>query len=612
MAKGKYTKNDNIRFVNPYNFVRTNYNNGKVVRSGIDDEKEKMTGCFHCCLIAKTPIGIPDTEHKTTEHAEYPFMTRDGKAMIPGSSIRGCIRSLYETLTDSCFVTMDDEAFLSTRINPSQTYSPALLVWNKGIREWQLYEAERKKVPTIDNFKVIMDKKERCISYKNDKFYLGDVVDFKANEGLVSSIQKNPNGIGYLYVGEPFGRKKYESIFVRGNLIEKYDHAEIKKAINGLIYSVKMYQDAAINKNLEKNHSGYKAFNRLYQEKKVIPVWYNKENSKVLSLSMAAIGRTVFSNTINDMVGDKFSSCKTRKKACPACQLFGMAKGEALGSRIRIGDAFMNRGALTEKRITLKELGSPRTGYYIFYEMNGKRFDEDGACISGRKFYWHDSRAAKDEKVYQDEPKINRNASMQLAKVGSEFLFDVYFDGITKEEYEALKWTLTLGDNSGSGNVCHKIGHGKSIGLGSAKISIQSEEIRLVGNDSYQVTVNQDVQIAGQIAGFNESVVDQVERICDFKALEGMPISYPYIEAASKDAMTNNKNLCASHQWFTQNKNAGDDAMKLKPITDKDQSMAIYEVSIDNDNFIGNKNNKSKNTQWGNQGNKQKDRYKKY
>ena len=95
-------------FINPYNFVPVSWKN-KEFLSAEKDEDNLISGVMHCSLYTRSPIAIPDTEKKIIDerqHKTYPFMKNPaGKYMIPGSSVRGAIRSVYETITDSCFVT---------------------------------------------------------------------------------------------------------------------------------------------------------------------------------------------------------------------------------------------------------------------------------------------------------------------------------------------------------------------------------------------------------------------------------------------------------------------------------------------------------------------------
>ena len=90
------------RFVNPYTFVPLPKGGAK--RSDCTEATEPVfSGEIKCRLITKTQIAVPDIlknpvpdNVERTEPKEYDFFTLDGKAAIPGSGIRGVIRSVYE------------------------------------------------------------------------------------------------------------------------------------------------------------------------------------------------------------------------------------------------------------------------------------------------------------------------------------------------------------------------------------------------------------------------------------------------------------------------------------------------------------------------------------
>ena len=111
-------------FINPYTFVPAPRNQ-KVKREALGGggSERLRTGVLRCRLFVKTPLGIPDGEmvRKTNieGHLEYPFFSyrEDGNRIpaIPGSSIRGPLRSVFEAATDSCFSTLRDNTGHTSR-----------------------------------------------------------------------------------------------------------------------------------------------------------------------------------------------------------------------------------------------------------------------------------------------------------------------------------------------------------------------------------------------------------------------------------------------------------------------------------------------------------------
>lgn len=99
--------------VNPYTFVPCG---AAPVRTSLQDcyaGKPLFTGRLDYTLTTDTPLLVPDAakvvQDAQTEHKQYPFFRLpDGTPAIPGSTLRGAVRSVYEALTHSCMSVLRD------------------------------------------------------------------------------------------------------------------------------------------------------------------------------------------------------------------------------------------------------------------------------------------------------------------------------------------------------------------------------------------------------------------------------------------------------------------------------------------------------------------------
>lgn len=651
------TMNTDISFVNPYNFVDIDFSkNATDDINKIKDTRpeERLTGKIHCIITAKTPIAVPDTEKEQPEnaHKRYDFMAYpDGRYFIPASSIRGTIRSVFETATDSCFSTTKDNTMLDERLAPTKgaMVNAGVLVRQEN-GEWALYKAKRYMLRARrgDNKNGLNPKawdddicpayepqesdKGRFIKIRKGKEYDGDEVKLRDGDEVRFERLEDSNGedtyyktqkkrdkkprkcapiatkiysadvlgadVGYLVIGEPISGKHHLSIFKVDIKTEKpinYSANDIAWAFQGLKRTLDLYNDKAINRNLdppEKNkelrHYGYAAFERM-ETKGIIPVWYideseisteittsensSSERSKIYFM-MANIGRRAFYKTLNEHL-DKKVRCTKRSDLCDACRLFGVASsiGNSVGSRIRFTDALCMTEELIDNEYTmLAELGRPRTSYMPFYSSGSKSYyekrtvpgyDTDGVTIRGRKYYWHSTNFDQinnnpDKPIKSSE----RNATMQLAKTGAKFEFDIFFDEILKPELEQLVWSINFFENEEDGIMCHKIGRGKPIGLGSVKIYIKSIQRRMFEeNDTGQKTyVIEPYGIDYADSPYKDEIPDRVKQLTTIVNFNNcQDVSYPYVEPEN-DALrikvknAKDENALANHQWFTENK----------------------------------------------------------
>ena len=583
-------------FINPYNFVPVTWKNKEINKAFLSAEKDKgnlISGVLQCSLYTRTPIAIPDTEKMTcdeNQHKTYPFMKNpEGQYMIPGSSIRGAIRSVYETVTDSCFITskVDQRITKRTAFSEATLFEPSLLVYNQKKNGWEIYKAnrhliiidEKGKKPRYDRYArlygyqghVRWKQKDLNIHPYGKQLSFTSGQKFSKNNKLIGYVVKKigtGKKTGYLYKGEvpdPIvdkmrSKKHFESIFEE---IPMEPISITDDEVEALKYTLKEYNNPAVNRCLNENRENY--YKELWElivakvPDKRIPVWckYGK-GKKPNQLSAACIGRVTFQNKMGDLLFDKVP-CKIKNRLCKACGLFGTAKDEAACSgKIRVTDAVLKEPVPESSigDVNLKELSSPKLSYLQFYiDKNNSckdwSYDQRGITLKGRKYYWHNT----EKDIYKASKQTNRNATMELINEKQTFGFDLYFDNITNNQLEELKWVITLGNNNKEDKYCYKIGHGKPIGLGSVKLLIDAIEIRSFSmtNGTWQYITNRkpapNKVINRPSTFYNESTIDAMCKIMDIENTAGKKISYPFIDNAKED-----DNKTAAHQWFSTNK----------------------------------------------------------
>jgi hypothetical protein len=236
-----------------------------------------------------------------------------------------------------------------------------------------------------------------------------------------------------------------------------------------------------------------------------------------------------------------------------------MVGNQALGSRVRFTEAKCTTPDKISEEVTLTELAQPRTSYMPFYSNVTKKdygkkatpgYDDNGREIRGRKFYWHSGNF---NELNSDVEKTERNSTVQIAESGTEFEFKVYFDSITKQELKKLIFVLNLGENTETGNLCHKIGHGKPVGLGSVKIFVSKIQTRQFDGEEYKIeSYAEDYEEKPQDIDFESDTIKALLKICNLDSVHD--VSYPYVvDKAGKQYKGTDNNDLASHKWFTEN-----------------------------------------------------------
>ncbi len=593
MRRSKYSfyeKGDKEHsFINPYTFIpldgsansaSTSAETQGSVSDVSEDDDKIVTGKLTCRLNLKTPLIIPDPDNSepdqtNVKHYRYPFMKIGADYIIPGSSIRGPVRSVYETVTNSCMSTMQKRQKITARTNDA--FSPGVLFYRNG--EMKLFAADR--------YRVYMSRDLWTWDYGEHLVYIGYTKKKRIHYAKkiigrypikTEIITDDEVKDGYLFLGERFGnRKKYESIFVLKNggaALSSCAPREIENAYENMKHAISIYQKESINRNLNKNHSGYRHIDfEKFESGQIegLPVWYKGEGSE-LCFSPACIGRFTYNSTMEDLA-PAHKPCENPAHLCKACELFGMirqnkddsSKDDAagFGSHIRFGDAKLINPfdpEVVEKQleyITLAELSSPKPSYLPFY-LNAtdytKGYDGDGATIKGRKFYWHHLPT-----MTTKQKKGERNATMEVLKNPAEFEFSVYFDDITNKQLRELEYVLCLGENKKDGDLCYKIGHGKPLGYGSAKIYVVTEEIRNFEEGRYGIDTQNPVAISGdKVPELVKGWPDTLNTILSCSFIGKRSVRYPFVDNATVEKDKKNiekidRNALASHKWFSEN-----------------------------------------------------------
>lgn len=621
--KDKYEPSKTEKFVNPYHFVGLQESCSKQ-SIPYKERKGKLTGWIQCRLETLTPVFIPNTssqkesdagkfsdvfairvsdkkENKHFKVNSYDFFSYTDLSklqgeelkkyrdpVIPGSEIRGVIRSAFETVTNSCLSTIDDEQTLFKRVTFNG--EPGRLIHEDG--KWKIQKCERLGIAfrwtpgDKHNFSKIINSLN-----EGQEVYIKRGDTYKTRRGfpaftVVDDIKKfeiNGYEIGYFHKGEPFGKKKHhESVFVPTG----EENIEINESVvENYLKNLELYKNKNVNLHLKKGkdaHSGYDRIdikNKRLQDFNNSLIYYKKHNNKYY-LSPAAIGREVFYNKLTGII-DGYEPCDHLDHVCPACALFGLGGKNGAASRVRFTDARTDvklnklEDYYDDVRI-LKELAGPKPSAAEFYlkkkpdnahlwnydysfRWGGKKsrkqeqeeFKNYDAEIRGRKFYWHHINPAPyiaKENENDSNFVSERNVAVRPLRNGITFEFKVYFNEITESELKRLLWVLTIGNLEGN---AHKIGMGKPLGMGSTKINVSGVMIRklLMENETLEYTMENN------LSQLDYSSMELADLGCSDNTLEEFKFLTQFKHTFSNIiAYSSNIGEEENYRWFMENK----------------------------------------------------------
>lgn len=532
------------QFLNVYNFIPLPKKKAKKYEAC-----DRHTGYIEYQITTKTPLFIPNTSNEdyfnigVKDHKSYDFFSytnlandKSGKChqpVIPGSQMRGMIRSIYETVTASCLSTLNNKADLSKRVE--NYYQPGLL--HKVKDHYELYSATSYALIGAHGFKD------------------GDRVSFDTKGRASAEIKKNGNHTGYIFRGEYRSDDTLKTnefhVYKKKDFEDDFEEEEV---CDLLLNTIKSYQK---QKDSKDRYAEYEEqfHNFLDGEDEngnpvepYFPVNYQwvdvSQGEDIVYLSCARITREVSNYKVKDMVRD-FNPCSNQEDLCPSCDLFGTVNTDreselALTSKLRFADLEVEDKEKTEdyfmKVVTLPALGGPKlsnTAFYLKkpaanaaywtydYYVANEKITAQTAEIQGRKYYWH----FKQPFALGLEPS-RLNKTIRPLKEGITFIGKVYFDGISKKQLEQLKLILSGFD----GQCSYKLGTGKPLGMGSIDCKVKEIKERINFKDGHpcfeEETVSLETKSYDEV-GFDSQVEAPFKLICDFNACEGLEVSYP-------------------------------------------------------------------------------------
>ena len=625
-------------FVNPYNFFPLEKN--PPVRE--EGKKGTYTGVIEYSLLTKTPLFIPNSSNEDAfctgvkDHKSYDFFSYDDlsdkkesledeyrEPVIPGSEIRGMLRSYYEILTNSCLSALDDDEVLSKRTQ--EVFKPGLIRRSQS-GEFLLHKAEdcimrAKEENSLRLYDIGETPDFNIKSYKQKELKEGErvyaiienrILERGEAKPIVCEISKiksdiDYTDIGYVIKGEPGpqnedkGKEKHNChIFVpyENKMIRKLSKSEMSTLGKVLdIYNNNAKSgskkddtkdDTSEGKNENTGYQEYKAAWENFEKgngEDYFPVYYSEAVDEYIMLAPAAYTREIYKKRLSEIVGLHDSEkCNSEDGFCPTCALFGKL---GITSRVRVSDARLknipgNMQEVYKNIITLEPLSGPKINnvefylkhpedawfwtydYYIDYRGKVHEYTPE---INGRKFYWHQPNVK-----LQEVEKTQLNTTVRPLRKGVFFSGKVYFNHLSEEELNTLIYAINAGDDNPltEKTHCYKLGHGKPLGMGSVAISVDLVEIRKIYQNPNSGEVKYEYTPYEATAPIlKKNIVDGFNKMTDFNLLKNKNISYPKLSKANKDGEY------PIYEWFTEN-HGGYDRKRDKVIDMPNQRNQMY------------------------------------
>lgn len=450
------------------------------------------------------------------------FYTRNlSNPVIPGSSLRGMIRSLLEIVSYSKIKWVNEKNLFFRTLDNYYTdrmlgkVRTGFLVEEKGayfIKVCEMVRVPRNKLEG----KLYQGKGPNKTPIWRGKPHQHIPVWVKLSQDrrFVKEIEfdkKDAYEEGILVITGDIPRKKKEFVFLLPKTVGK--KIEIQKSVIDLFHDddqITGWQQMAFPKDKPENNCRKRNGMLLredYLKGEREPIFFLQEDGDVTFMGRAYMFRLPYENKVADLVPNHlndpqkidyseaiFGFIRTEMKQNGRIKGKQGEKSHAFAGRVFVTDAVPVAG---QKNICYHEpiepsiLASPKPTAFQFYLTQQEpdrdnRLDHYGSppphktTIRGFKRYWHQgNRAIEDIEAQKGDPDVDEHGRViphskqytQVKPVKPEikFKFRLYFENLSDQELGALCWILhPLGDKKKE--YVHKLGMGKPLGMGAVKL----------------------------------------------------------------------------------------------------------------------------------------------
>lgn len=493
---------------------------------------DRHTGHFEVTLTTcsplyiRAPLSINQYEKLESEASDTPFRDQvknrpeffhhgnPGRPVIPGSSLRGMLRTLLEIVsygkmervTDKSlfFRTMDNSALGDYYRGRMQDNVEAGFMQRQG----DSYVIETCEMARVDKSKIGGSKIYQGQNANSTPRWNGDLHQWqrvwvkRSGSGntvaTVSPDEQSGFEEGRLVITGWMHRKKKEFIFLlptsASETIKVPD--EIVERFHDDDQITRWQEDAFPSSKPENDCREREGHIRSMPDSPGDPVFFLREHDGLTFFGRAGMFRLPYRNSPLDLVPEKL---RDEMKIDFPDALFGFTRvrpgqndsdnhSTAYAGRVSVTDAnlleeqeVMWLRRPEESALVPQVLSSPKPTcfqHYLVQDKKGKgelrHYDPDNngdtTVIRGHKLYWHQGdRKADDIADPNAGDDSSQHTHMRPLKSGVSFSFRVYFENLSEQELGALCWMLQPHGDPEQRYV-HSLGMGKPLGMGAVEL----------------------------------------------------------------------------------------------------------------------------------------------
>ncbi|MEG4420446.1 TIGR03986 family CRISPR-associated RAMP protein [Microcoleus sp. LAD1_D5] len=525
---------ENRQAIAPYNFIELPDRVVEVTEDYLPNsncyEPKRHTGKIYCTLTTSSPLyircGLTTEEFKQeTEAKDLPdfFYTNPTakvqKPVIPGSSLRGMLRTLVEIISFSKIERVSDrQHFFFRAVATTENDDSLAQAYKQHINPQNVKAGYLKKegdrwfvcpAKSLKGVTFALVKEEDLSTADFPRLISMDELGYLPQYIPVRFRDINKNKTNRFFaedVSPPHTHPMNNGMLVTsGNMKQSDDSSKKTTRRNHCI----VFQQSPSLKRLEIDPiaiqhycdalTDFQKLNPFDSNLGVLqdsrPIFYcQPQNGKIVTLFGQSPNFRIPYSPKND--GKAASAVDfipdglgKSDKIDLADAIFGFIKDKQPGekpAKTRSGRVFISDGIcdnatsdiwLSKNTITPKILASPKPTtfqHYLVQSSHAKNAlkhyaskPEEDTALRGHKLYWHQGSSPAIQHDNPDDVSDTQKTQIQPIKPGVDFQFTIYFENLTDVELGALLWVLDIAKNE---KYRLSLGMGKPLGMGAVKI----------------------------------------------------------------------------------------------------------------------------------------------
>ncbi|WP_306538292.1 TIGR03986 family CRISPR-associated RAMP protein [Megasphaera sp.] len=440
---------------------------------GYIESQETYSGTLSLELSNVTPLFIGGNGSD-----EAAFFSPNGEPLIPGSTLRGMVRSLFKIVTAGTM--RRDEDFVDRHLYFRCLMAPKSMPQLKELNAYYVKRMSTEHADSKSDKPVKRAKPGFLYRLEGDgTYYLApcEMKSIKAYEyGTIpkeSQVDWNPKEkIAYILTGNQKNKKFVrclsnpdwnEAEAVPEQLIQEYRDDTRRKGVDLLNDSSSAKQQAAYRGGSAKQFSGRSDIDFL------VPCFYTKENGEITSFGHGRSYRIPYRKSVGDRLPEALQANPDVVDFADA--VFGHK--EEWAGRVSFEDARLTSPVNLGPKAWVKPLlGANPTSYQLYLTQNDwppAHWDSDAPVeLRGYKMYWHKNIGNSDWQAKPEQQNGSITKKIEPLLAGNAFSSAIHFRNLTAVELGALLKVFHLQEENE--DIVYKIGMGKSLGMGSVRI----------------------------------------------------------------------------------------------------------------------------------------------